>query len=89
LHNKFYKNINFDEIKNDENSIYIPKCIKDLENINNLNEKLNSCLNNADIETFCSTTSSSISISTTTTTTVPKTNTNSYTRKIIGAVIGS
>ena len=60
-----YKNMDFDALKNDENSMYVPKCIKDLGNIENLNGKLNSCLNNTYIETYCLETTTSSSTSTT------------------------
>ena len=70
----FYRNLDFEALKNDENAMYVPKCIKNLGNLNNLTEKLNQCLNNVNIETFCSPTPST-TISDASTNTISSTST--------------
>ena len=73
-----YKNIDYEALKNDVNSMYVPKCIKNLGNSESLNDKISNCLNNVDIETYCNlittTTDSTASVTSVKTTQEPKPN---------------
>ncbi len=78
----FYRNLDFEALKNDEFENYVPKCIKELESTEKIKENLEKCLNNVDVETFCKT-SSTTKLSITSEVTFDQTITTTYTTEKI------